>query len=175
MLVKDAKRKVLPELTDEWVAEVSEFDTIDALRADTAARLELYAKVQTQMLVRDKVLEAPRRARRRRRARAARAQEMERRLHDLHHRLEPQGATIPSTSPRPDRTRRTFVANVRAGRPRAVKADLALRAVVAQEGIEATRRRAGRRDRAAGRAAAARSPRRCGAISNSGAHGGSTL
>ena len=58
VLVKDAKRKVLPEPTDEWVSEVSEFDTLDELRADAHQRLELYAKVQTQMLVRDKVLEA---------------------------------------------------------------------------------------------------------------------
>ena len=30
VLVKDAKRKVLPELTDEWVSEVTEFDTLDS-------------------------------------------------------------------------------------------------------------------------------------------------
>ena len=41
VLVKEAKRKVLPELTDEWVDEVSEFDTVDELRDDIRKRLEL--------------------------------------------------------------------------------------------------------------------------------------
>src|SRR4029079_14953948 len=56
VLFKEAKRKVLPEPTDEWVSEVSEFDTVDALRADVRDRLGLVGKVQAQMLVRDKVL-----------------------------------------------------------------------------------------------------------------------
>src|SRR6185436_297964 len=56
VLVKAAKQKVLPEATDEWVSEVSEFDTIDALRQDVRDRLGLVGKVQAQMLVRDKVL-----------------------------------------------------------------------------------------------------------------------
>ena len=58
VLVKEAKRKVLPELNDEWVSEVSEFDTVDALRADARKRLEVYALLQAQLLVRDKVLTA---------------------------------------------------------------------------------------------------------------------
>src|SRR5262249_52754814 len=58
VLVKDAKQKVLPELTDEWVDEASEFDTIDDLRADIRRRLDAMQKLQAQMTVRDKVLEA---------------------------------------------------------------------------------------------------------------------
>ena len=34
-LVKDAKRKVLPELTDDWVAENTDAETLDALRDET--------------------------------------------------------------------------------------------------------------------------------------------
>ena len=33
VLVKDVKEKVLPEVTDEWASEASEFDTVDELRA----------------------------------------------------------------------------------------------------------------------------------------------
>ena len=58
VLVKEAKQKVLPELTDEWVDEASEFDTVDELRADIRTRLEMMQKLQAQMAVRDKVLEA---------------------------------------------------------------------------------------------------------------------
>jgi trigger factor len=138
VLVKEAKRKVLPDATDEWASEVSEFDTLDELRADARQRLDLYSKVQAQMLVRDKVLEA-----------AAElvevdvpeplvAQDMERRLHDLAHRLESQGATIPQYLAATGQEQDAFVADLRAGCTRAVKADLALRAIVAKEGITAT-------------------------------------
>ena len=33
-LVKDIKEKILPDLTDEWVSEASEFDTVAELEAD---------------------------------------------------------------------------------------------------------------------------------------------
>ncbi|MGQ0804115.1 MAG: trigger factor [Actinomycetota bacterium] len=138
VLVKDVKRKVLPEVTDDWVSEVSEFDTVDELRADVRRRVELVAKVQTQMAARDKVLEA-----------AAELvdvelpdslvhQEMERRLHDLAHRLEGQGASIEQYLAATGQEQEAFVAAVRQGATAGVRADLALRAVVAQEGIEAT-------------------------------------
>ena len=59
VLVKEAKQKVLPELTDEWVAEVSEFETVDELRADIRKRLEhVRASCRRRWRVRDKVLEA---------------------------------------------------------------------------------------------------------------------
>jgi len=135
VLVKAAKSKVLPEPDDEWASEVSEFDTIEALREDARTRLELYAKVQAQLLVRDEVLEAiadlvdidapaP-----------LVEQEMERRLHDLHHRLEPQGVNIPQYLAATGQDQEEFLANLREAATRAVKADLALRAVVVQEGI----------------------------------------
>jgi trigger factor len=138
VLVKETKRKVLPDADDEWASEASEFDTIDELRADARSRLELYARVQGQMLVRDKVLEgaadlvavdAPE---------PLVAQEMERRLHDLHHRLEPQGVNITQYLTATGQDQEVFVASIREGAEKAVKADLALRAIVAQEDISAT-------------------------------------
>ncbi len=138
VLVKEAKAKVLPELTDEWVSEVSEFETVDELRADARQRLELYAKVQASMMVRDKVLEAAAALVEIDPPDALVSQEMERRLHDLAHRLEAQGATIPQYLEATGQEQEAFVAGVRDGSTGAVKADLALRAVVAQEGIEAT-------------------------------------
>jgi trigger factor len=138
VLVKETKRKVLPEATDEWASEVSEFDTLDALRDDARARLAMVATVQAQLLVRDKVLEAvaglvdvpiPD---------ALVERETERRLHDLLHRLEHQGATIPQYLAATGQDQAEFVAGVRAGATEAVRADLALRAVVSREHITAT-------------------------------------
>jgi trigger factor len=140
VLVKDAKKKVLPELTDEWVSEVSEFDTVEALQDDVRTRLDMYARVQASMAMREKIFEAA----------AALVtddvpdtlvnNEMERRLHDLAHRLEEQGLrmTIPQYLAATGQDQQEFVDNVRAGATEAVRADLALRAVIAQEEIAAT-------------------------------------
>lgn len=138
VLVKEGKRKVLPEATDEWASEVSEFDTLDELRADARQRLELYGKVQGQLLVRDKVLEAAAGLVDTDVPDALVGQEMERRLHDLAHRLEHQGATIPQYLAATGQDQEKFIDGLRSGSTTAVKADLALRAVVAQEGITAT-------------------------------------
>jgi trigger factor len=138
VLVKGAKSKVLPEADDEWASEVSEFDTLAELRGDARTRLELYSKVQAQLLVRDKVLEAAAELVDLEAPDALVSQEMERRLHDLHHRLEPQGVNITQYVQATGQDQEAFVANVREGATRAVKADLALRAVVAQEAIEPT-------------------------------------
>lgn len=138
VLVKEAKRKVLPDATDDWVSEVSEFDTLDEMRADARQRLELYTKVQAQMLVRDKVLQALAELVTDEVPDALVAQEMEGRLHDLAHRLEGQGATIQQYIAATGQEQEAFVAGVREGSTGAVKADLALRAVVAQEAIEAS-------------------------------------
>ncbi|MEX2268345.1 MAG: trigger factor [Acidimicrobiia bacterium] len=138
VLVKEGKRKVLPEVTDEWVSEVSEFETIDELKQDARQRLEVYAKVQTQLLVRDKVLEAAAQLVDDELPDALIAGEMERRVHDLARRLEHQGATIAQYLAATGQEQDTFVEDLRAGSTLGVRADLALRAVVAQEGIEAT-------------------------------------
>ena len=140
VLVKDAKRKVLPELTDEWVGEISEFDTVDALRNDVRTRLDLYARMQAQLLVRDKVLSAASELVTDDVPDTLVGQEMERRLHDLAHRLEEQapGLTIPQYLAASGQDQQAFVDGVREGAAGAVRADLALRAVVAQEAIEVT-------------------------------------
>jgi len=136
VLVKEAKRKVLPDADDEWATEVSEFDTIEELRDDARQRLGLYANVQAQLEARDKVLEAAADLVTIDAPEPLVAQEMERRLHDLHHRLEPQGVTIPQYLAATGQDQEVFLAGLREGCAKAVKADLALRAVVAQEKIE---------------------------------------
>jgi trigger factor len=140
VLVKDAKKKVLPELTDEWVSEVSEFETVEAFRDDVRKRLDVYARVQASMAMREKIFEAA----------AALVpedvpetlvnNEMERRLHDVAHRLEEQGIrmTIPQYLAATGQDQQEFVDNVRVGAIEAVRADLALRAVIVQEEIAAT-------------------------------------
>jgi trigger factor len=140
VLVKDTKKKVLPDVTDDWATEVSEFDTADALRKDIGKRLDLYARVQAQMLVRDRVLEA-----------AAGlvtidvpdtlvTAEMERRLRDVAHRLEEQGVTmtIPQYLAAIGQDPNQYIEELRGHATQVVRSDLALRSVITQEDIRAT-------------------------------------
>jgi trigger factor len=140
VLVKDAKKKVLPELTDEWVSEVSEFDTAAALQDDVRTRLDVYARVQASVAMREKIFEAAAALVPEEVPETLVNGEMERRLHDLAHRLEEQGIrmTIPQYLAATGQDQQEFVDNVRVGAAEAVRADLALRAVIAQEEIAAT-------------------------------------
>jgi trigger factor len=65
-------------------------------------------------------------------------QEAERRIHDLAHRLEGQGATIPQYLEATGTTRDELLEGLKAEAVQSVKADLALRAVAEAEGIEVT-------------------------------------
>jgi trigger factor len=136
VIVKEAKRKVLPELTDEWVDEASEFDTVSDLRNDIRQRLETMQKLQARMAARDKVLDA-----------AADLvpipapevlvdDETRRRVEDLAHRLSHQKATLEEYLQATGQEPQAFIDDVREGAVRAVLADLALRAIVSQEAIE---------------------------------------
>jgi trigger factor len=138
VMVKETKRKVLPEANDEWVREASEFDTIDDLRGDLRKRMETSRKIQAHLSVRDKVLQAV----------GAKVaidipepliqEEMERRLHNLLHRLQEQGATVEQYLVATGLSQDQLIADVRLESTKAVKADLALRAVVAAEEIVPT-------------------------------------
>ena len=139
VLVKETKRKVLPEASDEWAREASEFDTLEELRGDIRKRMEGVRRIQAHMQVRDKALQAV----------GAKVaidipeplvqQEIEHRLHNLLHRLEQQGASVEQYLAATGITQDQLIADVRLEATKAVKADLALRAVVAAEQIEAER------------------------------------
>jgi trigger factor len=136
--VKAAQQKVLPELTDEWVDEHTESETVDALRAEMATRIELVGRVQAQMSLRDKVLEAVAEIVPVEAPAPLVEREMERRLHDLAHRLEHQGMTIPQYLMAIGQDQESFVAEVREGSTKAVLVDLGLRSVASAEALEAT-------------------------------------
>jgi trigger factor len=134
VLVKDVKVKKLPEPTDEWASESSEFATVAELRADISDRMARVKLMQSQLALREKTVEAV----------AALVDdgdvpevlvdsEVNERLHDLQHRLETQklglGEYLQATGRTPD----DLLAAVRVDAQRAVKADLALRALAEAE------------------------------------------
>jgi trigger factor len=138
VFVKDVKEMILPDVDDTWAGEASEFDTVDELKADIRNRLSMVRKVQAQLALRDEVVRALTQLVDDDPPEPLIGAEMERRLHDLSHRLESQGADIGSYLEATGQTQEQLIAELRAGSVDAVKADLALRAVVDAEGIEAT-------------------------------------
>ena len=58
LLVKQVREKVLPEPTDDWASDASEFDTVDELRADLRGRLATLKKLEVRLLVRERAVES---------------------------------------------------------------------------------------------------------------------
>jgi trigger factor len=136
VLVKSVKEKVLPEVTDDWASEVSEFDTVDELRADLITRMTAVRKANAQMALRSGTAQALSELVVDVMPDALVDGEVSRRIEDLAHRLSHQGASLQqwleATGQSPD----DFIASHREDAIGSVKVDLALRAVVVAEGIE---------------------------------------
>jgi trigger factor len=138
VLVKEVKEKVLPEPTDEWAAEASEFETIAELRDDLRERISSVKRLQTQLALRDEVIGALVELVEEEPPEPLVQGELERRVRDLAHRLAHQGADIATYLQATGRSEEELLAELRDGALRAVKADLALRAVADAETLEAT-------------------------------------
>jgi len=136
VLVKDVKEKKLPDLTDEWVAESSEFSSLDELRADLRGRVEKIKRLQASLAAREGALSAltdlvenseiPE---------VLVDEEVRERVHDLQHRLESQKMTLEQFLAASGKSGDDLVNDVRVEAHRAVKIDLALRALADAEGI----------------------------------------
>src|SRR3954453_13379494 len=94
VLVKEVKEKILPDVTDEWASEASEFDTVEELRADLHKRMEMIKKVNAQMTLRYGVVEARVELVEKAAPEPLVNAELGTRVNDLGQRLEQQGATI---------------------------------------------------------------------------------
>jgi trigger factor len=138
VLVKDTKRRVLPEADDDFAQQASEFDTLEELRADIRNRLDVMAKVNAQLTVREKVLEALAQLVDVDLPEPLVGTEMQQRLEDMARRLAQQGITLEQYMAATGMTPESLTGDLREAGERAVRVDLALRAVVAQEGIEAS-------------------------------------
>jgi len=137
-LVKETKELVLPEVTDEWAQEASEFETADELRADIRTRIEGLKKMQANLAIRDHTLEALNELVTDDVPAALVDGEVERRLHDLAHRLAHQGANVAQYLEATGQTEEQLIASLRGASEAAVQSDLALRAVAEAEGLEVT-------------------------------------
>ncbi|HLI74689.1 MAG TPA: trigger factor [Acidimicrobiales bacterium] len=136
VLVKEVKEKVLPDATDDWASEASEFDTLDALRDDIRKRVGQLKLVQAQLawqqgardalvgLVADEPPEALVNV------------EVRDRLHDLGHRLEARHISVDQFLAASGRDEAGLVAELREESAGAVRLDLALRALADAEDLQ---------------------------------------
>lgn len=138
LTVKDVKEMILPDVTDEWAGEASEFETVAELEADLRKRMGMVKKVQANMAVRDEAVKALADLVEDEVPEPLVNSEMERRLHDLAHRLEAQGATIQQYLEATGQGQNQLVDDLRSTATDAVKADLALRALAEAESLEVT-------------------------------------
>ena len=138
VLVKAVKTQVLPDLTDDWVATESEFDTVQDLRDDLRDRIRKVKRVEAQLTMREAALTALAELVNEDAPGPLVEAEVERRLHDLGHRLEAQDATFEQYLAAIGQAPEQFVEELRAAAVPSVKADLALRALADAEGLEVT-------------------------------------
>jgi trigger factor len=136
VLVKEVKKKVLPEPSDEWAAEASEFDTLDALRDDLRAQVSRVRLAQARLALSERAIAAlvdlvddavPE---------ALVESEVRERVHDLAHRLEDRSLTVEQFLRASGQDEEGLLAGLRVGAERSVKADLALRALADAEDLQ---------------------------------------
>ncbi len=139
MQLKQVKERILPELTDEWVEENTEWPTVDEMRDAVLSQMSRMKVVEAQMSQRDAMLVAlgdlvsdefvPG---------VLVDAEANDRMHDLGHRLAQQKMNLEQFLQATGQTPDQLLAAVRTDAQRAVKIDLALRALVRAEALTAT-------------------------------------
>jgi trigger factor len=137
--VKEVKEKSLPELTDEWVAESTDFTTVEELRRDIETQLTRRKVLEAQFARRDATLQALSELVAEDACPAALiGSETERRVHDLGHRLEQQNLTIDSFLQITNQSPESLIATLREDAVKWVRTDLALRALAKAEALDPT-------------------------------------
>ena len=136
--VKEVKESVLPELTDEFVADNTEFADIASLRADIDAKMGNSKREQVAMAVNDKTAEALANLVEDDIPDALVNAEMQNRIQDLSMRLQGQGLTLDQYLSFSGMDPEDFTEQLREGANQAARVDLALRAIVVAEKIETT-------------------------------------
>lgn len=138
VVVKQVQEKVLPELTDAWAAEASEFDTLEALKADLVQRMTTVRAMQGQLALRERTAEALAQLVEDEVPETLVDEETKHRAQDFVRRLQAQGLSVEQYFMITGRNPADLTEELKAAAVQAVKVDLALRAVADAEGLEAT-------------------------------------
>lgn len=136
--VKVVNERKLPDLNDEWANEVSEFETVAALRDDVAKRLREVRKIEAVRALRPRSIEAIAQLVDEDVPDALVDLEMRRQLQELDYRLRAQGAGLAQFLAAAGQDQEAFVAQLRSNAIASVRADLALRSLAEKESLVAT-------------------------------------
>ena len=138
VLVKKIEAKKLPELDDDFAKEATEFESADELLADTRERIETMKKTQAPMMIAEKTGEALAELVTDEIPDALVEDQMQRQLQDMAMRLAQQGIQLEQFMQMTGQDPEALRENMREPAEQAARVDLALRAVVAAEGMELT-------------------------------------
>ncbi|CAB4867964.1 unannotated protein [freshwater metagenome] len=131
--------RVLPELTDEWVEQNSEYANVEALREGLVNQLTRMKAVEVQMARRDQTLLALANLIAEEDVPEALVQsEIEYRLHDLEHRLQGQRLDLETFLRVTNQTADQLVDVLKEDAKKSVRIDLGLRALARAESLEPT-------------------------------------
>ncbi len=135
-LVHEIKEEILPELDDEFAKDVSEFDTLDELKAATREKLEKYAAAGAETQMQDKALEKVVEANEIEVPAVMVEDEVERMIHELNNQLRYQGMSVDKYLEFIGKNITEFKAELRPDAERQVKTRLILMGIVEAEKIE---------------------------------------
>ncbi len=137
--IKQARERVLADLTDEWVQENTEYESVDAMRDGIVTQMRQMKLVEAQMARRDAMMfalsdlvdteVAPD---------SLISIELEQRLGDLGYRLEQRGISFEYFLRLTGQSPEELMSALREDALRAVRVDLALRALAKAEELEPT-------------------------------------
>jgi trigger factor len=133
VLVKGVKGKKLPEVTDEWVSDITEFETIEDLRSDLHRGLYAMKLSATGQQFSDSVVEQGTAELDVELPDALIDAEMEAQFHNLSHRLESQGIELANYLQITGQDQESFVAELREHAVRNLKTRILLEAVAARD------------------------------------------
>jgi trigger factor len=139
MTLKAVRERELPELSDEWVQENTDWQSVDEMRDTILTQLRSRKIVEAQMSQRDAMLmglgdlvgdvDV---------SDTLVGAETDERLHDLGHRLGEQNLSLETFLQLTNQSPEELLEKLRDDARRAVRIDLALRAIVRAEGLEPT-------------------------------------
>jgi trigger factor len=136
VLVKEVKEKRLPDLTDEWVSDVTEFETVQEVREDLERRMVRIKRAGALAQLRDGILERLVDEMEIEIPDGIIGAEMDAILHRFAHDLDAQGITLDDYLQATGQDQEVFVDDLRRQANRNVRTDILLNAVAEREGLE---------------------------------------
>ena len=136
VLVKEVRQKRLPDLTNEWVAEATEFETVDELRQELSEQIEGVKRDMARNELRTNLLEVLLAEVDLELPGSIVDAEMENTLHRFAHQLEGQGISIADYLKVTGQDQQVFVDDLRNQADRNVRTDILLEAVATAAGLE---------------------------------------